>query len=236
MQAENQTSKSGEDTDKRGEDTDKSGKDTDTEDEDIDCEALKNRMMRDLEKEKKSIRNWHKVLMRVQMVNAFKLSMRNDDQGEEDEREESQTKIEKAWWEQGQIIINPERRFGLIWGVFKTLVIFVSLFTLTYSGAFLFRDKQSMTTYEMIFDLIQALDIVLTCFTAIRSRDISEATRLQFARKEERSKRKDVNRVKVAIKFESEWEFNLKMITVEYLRHNFWMDFLACIPGLITLE
>jgi hypothetical protein len=175
--------------------------------------------------------------MRVQMVNAFMLSMRTDDQGEEEEPEEITKKKEKAWWETGQIIIYPERRFGLFWGVFKTLVIVVSLFTITYSGAFLFRDKQSMKLYEMVFDLIQAIDMVLTCFTAIRSRDISEATRLQFARKEEeRSKQKEKNRVKVAIKFESEWEINLKMITVEYLRHNFWMDFLACIPGLLTLE
>ena len=49
------------------------------EDEDIDCDALENRMMRSLQKEKQTIKNWHKVMMRVQMVNAFKLSMRLED-------------------------------------------------------------------------------------------------------------------------------------------------------------
>lgn len=50
------------------------------EEEDIDCDALENRMMRSLENEKQTIKNWHKVMMRVQMVNAFKLSMRLEDQ------------------------------------------------------------------------------------------------------------------------------------------------------------
>lgn len=48
--------------------------------------------------------------------------------------------------------------------------------------------------------------------------------------------KKDESRVKVAIKFESEWEVNLKLIAVEYFRSNFIFDFLACIPGLITGE
>lgn len=38
------------------------------------------------------------------------------------------------------------------------------------------------------------------------------------------------------IKFESEWEVNLKLITVEYIRTNFIFDFLACVPGLLTGE
>ena len=48
-------------------------------DDDIDCDALENKMMRSLEKEKQTLKNWHKILMRVQMINAFKLSMRIED-------------------------------------------------------------------------------------------------------------------------------------------------------------
>lgn len=46
----------------------------------------------------------------------------------------------------------------------------------------------------------------------------------------------DDKQVQVAIKFELEWEKNLKLITVEYIRTNFIFDCLACIPGLITGE
>jgi len=38
------------------------------------------------------------------------------------------------------------------------------------------------------------------------------------------------------MKFESEWEVNIKLITVEYLRSNFIFDFLASIPCLLTWE
>lgn len=47
--------------------------------EDIDCDALEKRMMKNLENERKTVKNWHKVLMRIQMINAFKLSMRIED-------------------------------------------------------------------------------------------------------------------------------------------------------------
>lgn len=42
--------------------------------------------------------------------------------------------------------------------------------------------------------------------------------------------------MKTAIKYESEWEVNLKIITYEYIKQNFWLDFLACFPGLLTGE
>lgn len=77
-------------------------------------------------------------------------------------------------------MINPEKRAGLIWGIFKTFIIFISLFSLTYTAAFMFSNKQEMIKYEMFFDLVQVTDIVLTCFTALRSRDVSEATRTYF--------------------------------------------------------
>jgi hypothetical protein len=38
------------------------------------------------------------------------------------------------------------------------------------------------------------------------------------------------------VKFEEEWEVNLRVITMEYLRLNFYFDFLACVPGLLTFE
>jgi len=38
------------------------------------------------------------------------------------------------------------------------------------------------------------------------------------------------------IQFEREWEVNIKMITVEYLRTNFTTDFFACVPLLVTFE
>ena len=43
--------------------------------EDNDCDALENKMMKSLEKEKQTLKNWHKILMRVQIINAFKLSI-----------------------------------------------------------------------------------------------------------------------------------------------------------------
>lgn len=49
---------------------------------------MENKMMRRLEKEKQNIKNWHKILMRVQMINAFKLSLRSEDQIVEDEQGE----------------------------------------------------------------------------------------------------------------------------------------------------
>ena len=47
--------------------------------EDIDCDYLENKMMNKLTKEKQMIKNWHTVLMRIQMIHAFKLSMRIQD-------------------------------------------------------------------------------------------------------------------------------------------------------------
>ena len=117
-------------------------------------------------------------MMRVQMVNAFKLSMRLEDQPIENDEPEEQKK-EKAWWESGYVI-NPEKRAGLLWGIFKTFIIFISLFSLTYTAAFMFSNKLEMIKYEMFFDLVQVTDIILTCFTALRSRDVSEATRAYF--------------------------------------------------------
>jgi hypothetical protein len=89
-----------------------------------------------------------------------------------------------------------------------------------------------MIKYEIFFDLVQLFDIALTCFTALRSRDVSDTTRQMCRVNDEEEEQK----VKVAIKFESEWEVNLKLITVEYLRTNFIFDFLACVPGLLTGE
>lgn len=44
-------------------------------------------MMQALNKEKQVTKNWHKVVLRVQMIQAFKLSMRIEDQPLESERE-----------------------------------------------------------------------------------------------------------------------------------------------------
>jgi len=57
-------------------------------------------MMRSLEKEKQTLKNWHKILMRVQMINALKLSMRIEDQPMDNENDEPQIR-EKSWWENG---------------------------------------------------------------------------------------------------------------------------------------
>lgn len=63
-------------------------RDEDSTDDDVDCNQMENKMMRRLEKEKQNIKNWHKILMRVQMINAFKLSLRSEDQIVEDEQGE----------------------------------------------------------------------------------------------------------------------------------------------------
>ena len=123
-------------------------------------------MMRSLQKERQTIKNWHKILMRIQMVQSFKLSMRIEDQPMEEDHQEALPIIEAAWWENGSLVIYPENRVGLTWSVVKTNIIFISLFTLSYSAGFLFRTKGEMVFYEMFFDTIQLIDIVLTCFTA----------------------------------------------------------------------
>ena len=76
------------------------------------------------------------------------------------------------------------------------------------------------------------IDIFMTCFTAMRSRDVSDATR-QYCKVTDD---KEDQKVQVSIKFESEWEVNIKLITVEYVRTNFILDFLACVPGILTGE
>ena len=73
------------------------------------------------------------------------------------------------------------------------------------------------------------IDIFITCFTAMRSRDVSDATR-QYCKVTDD---KEDQKVQVSIKFESEWEVNIKLITVEYVRTNFILDFLACVPGIL---
>lgn len=135
--------------------------------------------MRTLNKEKQTVKNWHKILMRVQMVSAFKLSMRIEDQPIEEEILPP-PRIELAWYESGNSVIYPENKVGLTWSVIKTIIIFISLFTLSYSAGFQFRTRSEMRNYEMFFDTVQLLDIILTCFTAIRSRDISDGTRQYF--------------------------------------------------------
>ncbi len=130
------------------------------------------------------------------------------------------------------MIIYPEQKTGLVWGICKTIIIFISLFTLSYSAAFIFKFQDHMLNYEMFFDIIQLTDIIITCFTAQRSRDISDATRQLFIT----DNKDEDQKVQVAIKFESEWEVNLKLITTEYLRTNFVFDFLASVPCLLTGE
>lgn len=58
--------------------------------------------------------------------------------------------------------------------------------------------------------------------------EISESTREFFQDKQ-------VEKV-IAIKFEKTWEVNLKLITVEYIRTNFILDFLSCVPLIVTQE
>lgn len=117
--------------------------------------------------------------MRVQMVGAFKLSMRIEDV--EIEEEVIEVKVnELQWWESGSYVIYPENRVGIIWSVLKTIIIFISLFTLSYSAGFQFKTRKEMREYEMFFDIVQLIDIVMTCFTAQKSRDISDATRQYF--------------------------------------------------------
>ena len=75
--------------------------------EDLDCDYLENKMMNKLTKEKQMIKNWHTVLMRIQMIHAFKLSMKIQDQPYEPDLHEEKL-IEKAWWESGSFTILPE--------------------------------------------------------------------------------------------------------------------------------
>lgn len=87
------------------------------------------------------------------MVNAFKLSLRNNEEVTE-HRAPPATKKELAWWEAGQVIIYPDSKVGLLWGVSKTLIIFMSLFTFTYSAAFIFAEMEAFRSTELFFDII----------------------------------------------------------------------------------
>ena len=96
--------------------------------------------------------------------------------------------VERSWWESGSFTIHPEKKFGIAWGVIKNAVIFVSFFTLSYNAGNLFKRSQSLIIYEMFFDSVQVIDILLTCITAKRSRDISDATRQYFKSKDDKIK------------------------------------------------
>ena len=137
--------------------------------------------MKVLEKEKHTLRNWKTIILRVQMVNAFDLSMNKTELAVDNAPQKTIIK-EKAWWENGTIIIYPEHRIGLCWGVCKTVCITISLFTFTFSAAFMFSDVQEMRNLELFFDFVQLFDIILTCFTARRSNDISDSTRQYIER------------------------------------------------------
>ena len=89
------------------------------------------------------------------MIQAFKLSMKIEDQPLESERENEKLTKKLKWWQSGVFLIYPESRIGLFWGVTKTIIIFISLFTLSFSAAFKFDivdDK--MRNYEIFFDFV----------------------------------------------------------------------------------
>ena len=94
----------------------------------------------------------------------------------------------------------------------------------------MFTDVTEMRDLELFFDFVQLFDIVLTCFTARRSNDISESTR-QYLKK-----RNDDDMVNPAIKYTPEWEKNIKVISLEYLKTDMIQDLLACVPLIITVE
>jgi len=118
----------------------------------------------------------------------------------------------------------------MTWSVIKNSVIFISFFTLSYSAGTLFKTRADMIQFELFVDCVQLFDMIITCFTAKRSRDIADSTRQLFR------KREDNDKIRAVIAFDAEWEVNLKLLTVEYLRTHFLLDFLACIPNLVTLE
>ncbi len=187
-------------------------------------------MMNALLKEKQTMKNWKAVILRVQMINSFKLSMRTIEQDLE-EKQVINFKQEQAWWEAGQFIIYPESKIGILWGLLKTVTISLSMFTFTYNAAFLFSNLSDVWGYELIFDFVQFFDIIITFFTARLSRDISESTRQLFEKK-----KNGEDAVVASIKFETQWEVNVKVIIIEYLKTNFWTDFLACVPLIVTSE
>ena len=123
-------------------------------DEDCDGESLEKHMMKVLEKEKETLRNWKTIILRVQMVNAFDLSQTKSDLQMLDQPQKTTKKKEQGWWENGTIIILPEQKIGLCWGVFKTVCISISLFTFTYSAAFMFTDVTEMRDLELFFDFV----------------------------------------------------------------------------------
>lgn len=199
-------------------------------DEDCDGETLEKHMMKVLEKEKHTLRNWKAVILRVQMVNAFNLSQKKNELQIQEQTQKTTKKKEKGWWENGTIIIYPEQKIGLCWGFFKTVCITISLFTFTFSAAFMFSDVKQMRDLELFFDFVQLVDIILTCFTARRSNDISESTRQQL------KKQNGDDMSNPAIKYTPEWECNIKIISLEYLKTDCIQDILACVPLILTFE
>lgn len=91
--------------------------------------------------------------MRVQMVKAFQLSIRTNET-QLSNNEPPLKKKEIAWWEAGQIILYPESKVGLLWGFVKTMVILISLFTFTYSAAFIFEQQEMFRQVELFFDFV----------------------------------------------------------------------------------
>lgn len=102
------------------------------------------------------------------MINAFKFTsalqeLPNDD----DHTNDKAVVVNKEWYESGIYIIYPESRTGIVWSLIKTISVFISMFTLSYTAGFRFQEtSQSMRSLELFFDIVQLLDIILTCFTA----------------------------------------------------------------------
>lgn len=117
------------------------------------------------------------------MCLTLKLSMRQS-LVKEEQLNFSMLSKELAWWEAGNLIIYPDQKIGLIWAVSKTLIIFMSLFSFTYSAAFFFEQEEEFRSSELFFDYIQLIDIILACFTAKNKKDISDSTKALFKRKE----------------------------------------------------
>jgi hypothetical protein len=73
------------------------------------------------------------------MINAFKFTSALQELPNDDDHANDKTPVvNKEWYESGIYIIYPESKTGIVWSLIKTISVFISMFTLSYTAGFRF--------------------------------------------------------------------------------------------------
>jgi len=126
--------------------------------------------------------------------------------------------MEKKWWEDpnAKFLIIPESLTGLILSSIFLTVNMLDMVSFTYIWAFkmfsLRRGLLIFSAWETFCDISMVIQIILTFITAKEKSHTSKKRNETFLK----------------------WEINMKVIAIDYLKFYFLLDFLGCVPTLIT--